>query len=132
MIETIKKHFPDLQMLVRAGSRTDAYELMNAGMLHIYRDTIDTSLRMGVDALHMLGFRAHEATRSAKTFFLHDERTLKRLSTIRNEEEYINAIRENIEELELILQADRDTAPLRVDEAWDEQARLEGLQSMEV
>jgi monovalent cation:proton antiporter-2 (CPA2) family protein len=132
MIETIKKHFPSLQMLVRSTNRNDAYDLMNAGMMHIYRETIDTSLRMGVDALRMLGFRAHEATRSAKTFFVHDEKTLKRLSTIRNEEEYINAIRENIEELELILQADREAAPLRADEAWDEQPRMAGLQSMEV
>lgn len=132
MIETIKKHFPNLQMLVRSTNRNDAYDLMNAGMMHIYRETIDTSLRMGVDALRMLGFRAHEATRSAKTFFVHDEKTLKRLSTIRNEEEYINAIRENIEELELILQADREAAPLRADEAWDEQPRMAGLQSMEV
>ncbi|MBS1566708.1 MAG: NAD-binding protein, partial [Bacteroidetes bacterium] len=131
MIETIKKHFPNLQMFVRATNRNDAYDLMNAGMLHIYRETIDTSLRLGVDALRMLGFRAHEATRSAKTFFMHDERTLKRLSTIRNEEEYISAIRENIQEQELILQADRDAAPLRVDEAWDEQPRMEGLQSLE-
>ncbi len=37
MIETVKKHFPHLHMLVRAKNRFDAYDLMNAGMLHIYR-----------------------------------------------------------------------------------------------
>jgi len=132
MIEIIKTHFPNLQMLVRSTNRNDAYNLMNAGMLHIYRETIDTSLRLGVDALRMLGFRAHEANRAAKTFFVYDENTLKRLSTIRNEEEYINAIRESIEEQELILRADLDAAPLKADEAWDEQPRMAGLQNMEV
>ena len=51
MIETIKKHFPNLRMLVRAENRFDAYDLMNAGMMHVYRQTIDTSLRMGVDVM---------------------------------------------------------------------------------
>jgi CPA2 family monovalent cation:H+ antiporter-2/glutathione-regulated potassium-efflux system ancillary protein KefC/glutathione-regulated potassium-efflux system protein KefB len=130
MIETIKKHFPNLQMLVRSSNRNDAYNLMNAGMMHIYRESLDTSLRLGVDALRMLGFRAHEANRSAKTFFIHDEETLKRLSTIRNEDEYISAVRENIEEFEVILKADQEAIMLRTDEAWDEQQRNIGLETV--
>ncbi|SKA16683.1 monovalent cation:proton antiporter-2 (CPA2) family protein [Sediminibacterium ginsengisoli] len=106
MIETIKKHFPNLRMLVRASNRQDAYDLMNAGMLHIYRETLDTSIRVGIDAMRMLGYRAHETTRSAKTFFVQDEKTLRHLSSIRNDEEYVNAVRKNTEELEAILQAD--------------------------
>ncbi|MCK8491297.1 monovalent cation:proton antiporter-2 (CPA2) family protein [Spirosoma sp. RP8] len=120
LIETIKKHFPELHILVRSTNRYDAYDLMNAGMLHIYRETLDTSLRVGVDALTLLGYRAHEANRSAKTFFIHDERTLKRLSAIRNDDEYVHAVRETQSELEQILQADRTAESLRVDEGWDE------------
>ncbi|WP_276484141.1 monovalent cation:proton antiporter-2 (CPA2) family protein [Paraflavitalea pollutisoli] len=107
VIDTVKKHFPDLQMLVRAGNRYDAYDLMNAGMLHIYRETLDTSLRLGVDAMKMLGFAPEIADRSAKTFFNHDEKALKYLSTIRNDEEYITAARRNMEELTQLVQADR-------------------------
>src|SRR5262249_39245808 len=36
LIETIKKHYPNLRMLVRATNRFDAYDQMNAGMLHVY------------------------------------------------------------------------------------------------
>ena len=122
MIETIKKHFPNLHILVRSTNRNDAYDLMNAGMMHIYRETFDTSLRVGIDALKLLGHRAHEATRSAKTFFIHDERTLKHLSSIRNEQEYVNAAREHIEELELIMQADRDAIGIRSLGGWDRKA----------
>ena len=99
---------------------------MNAGMMHIYRETFDTSLRVGIDALRLLGYRAHEATRSAKTFFIHDERTLKHLSKIRNDEEYVNAAREHIEELELIMQADRDATNLRALEGWDRKEEVQG------
>jgi voltage-gated potassium channel Kch len=43
MIETVKKHFPHLHIFTRAKDRNDAYDLMNAGMLHVYRETLDTS-----------------------------------------------------------------------------------------
>ncbi|WP_153799209.1 monovalent cation:proton antiporter-2 (CPA2) family protein [Foetidibacter luteolus] len=119
MIDTIKKHFPNLRMLVRASNRYDAYDLMNAGMLHIYRETLDTSIRMGVDALRMLGYRAHEANRWGKTFFVQDEKTLKYLSSIRNDEEYINAVRHNSREMEAVLEADKKLLHFTADEGWD-------------
>jgi len=125
MIETVKKHFPNLHILVRSTNRNDAYDLMNAGIMHIYRETFDTSLRVGIDTLKLLGHRAHEATRSAKTFFIHDERTLKHLSSIRNEQEYVTAVREHIEELELIMQADRDSTDIRSLGGWDRKAEVE-------
>ena len=109
MIETIKKHFPHLYILVRSENRYDAYEQMNAGIMHIYRETLDTSLRVGVDVLKLLGHSRNEAAQAAKTFFTHDERTLKYLSSMRNSEaEYINAAREKSEELEKLVHADRE------------------------
>jgi CPA2 family monovalent cation:H+ antiporter-2/glutathione-regulated potassium-efflux system ancillary protein KefC/glutathione-regulated potassium-efflux system protein KefB len=93
---------------------------MNAGMLHIYRETLDTSLRAGIDALALLGYRAHEASRAARMFFVHDERTLKQLSAIRNEDEYVTAARESMQELEGLMQADRMALTQHIDEGWDE------------
>jgi monovalent cation:H+ antiporter-2, CPA2 family len=120
MIETIKKHFPNLRMLVRATNRNDAYTLMNAGMLHIYRETLDTSIRMGVDAMKLLGFRAHETNRLAKTFFKEDEKRLKYLSSIRDANEYLIAVRKYVEELEETLREDRDILRTGLEEGWDE------------
>lgn len=109
MIETVKKHFPQLYILVRSSNRYDAYDQMNAGIMHIYRETLDTSLRVGVDVLKILGHNRTEAAQAAKTFFTHDERTLKYLSSMRNSEaEYINAAREKSEELEKLVLADRE------------------------
>lgn len=120
MIETIKKHFPNLRMLVRASNRFDAYDLMNAGILNIYRETLDTSLRVGVDVLKMLGRSAEEASRSAKTFFLHDEKALKHLSAVRSDDnEYLMAVRANFEELSRMMETDRGAPDLDTAEPKD-------------
>jgi monovalent cation:H+ antiporter-2, CPA2 family len=129
MIETVKKHFPHLHILVRAANRYDAYDQMNAGMLHVYRETVDTSIRMGVDALTLLGYRAYTAHRKARTFLRHDERSLKQLAAIRNDEEYITEARKFIEELELIIQADRSDRILDADEGFDADSLREEAQS---
>jgi Trk K+ transport system NAD-binding subunit len=124
MIETIKKHFPDLRMLVRATNRYDAYDQMNAGMLHVYRETIDTSLRVGVDAMKFLGWRQYTAQRAARTFFRLDEANMKKLAAIKDNDEYIITAREKIEELERILQADRNQVAGAIDTGWDEESLI--------
>jgi monovalent cation:H+ antiporter-2, CPA2 family len=128
MIETIKKHFPNLRMLVRAENRFDAYDLMNAGMLHVYRQTIDTSLRMGVDVMKMLGHRSHTAQRAARTFLKIDERNMKKLSAIRDQNQYILAAKADIEELEQIIRAERGDVKLQDDNAWDDDSLIAEIQ----
>jgi CPA2 family monovalent cation:H+ antiporter-2 len=129
MIETVKKHFSHLHILVRASNRYDAYDLMNAGMLHVYRESIDTSVRLGVDAMTLLGYRAYTAKRLAKTFLRHDEKNLKKLAAIRNQDEYITTARQYIEEIELIIQADAQ-GPSLLDAGWDAEAIREEVRAM--
>jgi monovalent cation:proton antiporter-2 (CPA2) family protein len=124
MIETIKKHFPNLRMLVRASNRFDAYDQMNAGMLHIYRETVDTALRLGVDVMRMLGFRAYTANRAARLFFKQDEANLKKLSSIKDENEYITTVRAYIEEIEKMMQADAADTSMNLDAGWDDDSLI--------
>jgi monovalent cation:proton antiporter-2 (CPA2) family protein len=124
MIETIKKHFPNLRMLVRATNRYDAYDLMNAGMLHVYRETLDTSLRVGVDVMRFLGHRSYSAQRAARTFLRLDEENLKKLASIKDAEEYILSARERMEELEKMLQQDRNQMVNAEDRGWDEESLI--------
>lgn len=119
MIETVKKHFPHLHMLVRATDRYDAYELMNAGILHIYRETLDTSLRVGVDVMTLMGYRKYTAKRLASNFLKYDEANLKRLSAIRNPEDYVVEARKHIEEIEATIQSDRQNLLNDADISWD-------------
>lgn len=113
MIDTIKKHFPDLRMFVRATNRYDAYDLMNAGMMHVYRETVDTSLRLGVDVMQALGHPEQYASRAAKKFLKHDEANLRKLSSIRDTDEYIVTARSYIEELDKMLRADMEDTTIR-------------------
>jgi len=130
LIETIKKHFPNLRMLVRAQNRYDAYDQMNAGMLHVYRETIDTSLRVGVDAMKFLGHRTYSAQRAARTFFKYDEANLKKLAAIQDKDEYIITARGDIEELERLLQADRQDKDIERDTGWDEENLIADVRNM--
>jgi hypothetical protein len=120
MIETVKKHFPNLRMLVRATNRFDAYDQMNAGMMHVYRETLDTALRCGVDTLRFLGYRSYHAQRAARKFLRQDEYNLKKLSAIRDNNQYIHTAKELIEELERTLQEDLKNAGVLDDSGWDE------------
>ncbi|HEU4471419.1 MAG TPA: cation:proton antiporter, partial [Flavisolibacter sp.] len=124
MIETVKKHFPNLRMLVRATNRYDAYDQMNAGMLHVYRETVDTALRVGVDAMRFLGYRNYAAQRAARTFLKLDEANLKKLASIKDIDEYILSAKAKIEELERIIQQDSTQENRIVDRGWDEDSLI--------
>jgi len=126
VVKVVRKHFPHLQMLVKAESIPDTYELMDLGVLHIYRETLDTSLRMGADALQMLGVRAYQAQRNVSTFRKQDEKALKGLSAIRNDKKlYINTVKERIEELEKLMSNDRVTRWNPATQGWDEQSLID-------
>lgn len=124
LVETVKKHFPHLRMLVRATNRVDTYDLMNAGMLHVYRETLDTSLRVGVDALKFLGYRAYNAQRAARTFLKNDEYNLKTLASIRDRNLYIHTAKELIEELENTIREDMKGYGVAQDKGWDEESLI--------
>lgn len=126
VVKVVRKHFPHLQMLVKAESTPDTYELMDLGILHIYRETFDTSLRMGVDALKMLGARAYQAQRIANTFRKQEEKSLKGLSAIRNDKKlYINTVKERIEELEKLMSGDKISRWNSSAQGWDEQSLID-------
>jgi CPA2 family monovalent cation:H+ antiporter-2 len=119
MVRTIKVHFPDLRILIRAENRYDAYALMKAGVTDIYRETLDTSLRVGVDAMRALGFRAYETQRMAKTFFTEDERALASLAESHGGSEYLSAFRRWVREIESTLHSDQEALAINIDRGWD-------------
>ena len=120
LVETAGKHFPHLKILARASGRGDAYDLLDAGVEHVYRETLDTSLRMGVDALRLLGFRGYQAHRAARTFRRYDEASVRELAAMRHDRKtYINVARERIRSLEAILRSDLEDRPETVDAGWD-------------
>lgn len=120
MVHTIQKHFPTLTIVARANGRFEAYELLEAGVTHVYRETLDTSLRMGVDTLRLLGFRAYHAHRAARTFLRHDETALRELADMRHDhKKYLTTARARIRDLEETLLAELATPGDERDAGWD-------------
>jgi CPA2 family monovalent cation:H+ antiporter-2 len=130
LVETVKKHFPHLHVLVRAQDRTDAYEFMDSGVLHVYRETLESSLHMGVDALKLLGRRSFQAYRAMNIFRNHDNRALKHLASLRGDrKQYINHARDKISELEKFIEADIQDTALERDAGWDAESLKEEFRS---
>jgi voltage-gated potassium channel Kch len=128
IVETAKRHYPNLRILVRAVSRTHAYELIDAGVELVYRENFDTSLRMGVDVMRAVGVRSYEAGRRARLFRRHDEEGLRELAGMRADRPaYIRRARRQLEELERLLAADRLEADEQVDAAWDTRSLREEM-----
>ncbi|MEM1179724.1 MAG: cation:proton antiporter [Acidobacteriota bacterium] len=120
VVETAQKHYPHLKILCRASDRPDAYDLIEAGVEHVYREHLDTALRVGVDTLSMLGRRRFQALRSATTFRCHDEDALRELATVRHDHKrYLSRARERISLLEEILDTETGPGEAERDGAWD-------------
>lgn len=130
VVDTVKKHFPHLELYFRARNRYDAYELMDAGVKHIYRESLDTSVRMGVEVLRAMGFRAYSATRAAQNFLKYDEESMWKLASERHDQEkYITRVREEIAEQEKLLEDDMSFDPTTTDHAWDSEQMREAIRN---
>jgi CPA2 family monovalent cation:H+ antiporter-2 len=132
LVETVKKNFPHLQLIIRAKNRFDAYELLDLDVKHIYRESLDTAVRMGVDILKMLGHRTYSAYRSGQNFIKYDEAAMVKLAGERHDKkQYILSVRQQIEEQEELLTQDQTFDPTSTDHAWDsEHMRTESTKSM--
>jgi monovalent cation:H+ antiporter-2, CPA2 family len=120
IVHTVRKHFPHLEILARARGRTEAYELIRNGVSRVYRETFDTSLRVGVDALEILGVHAHQAHRAARTFKRQDESFMMEMAHIATDQQkLVTTVRERTRELERQLRLDASDDPERDDHAWD-------------
>ncbi len=119
----VQERYPKVRILVRAVERPAMAELTQAGLHHVYRDTLDTSLRLGEDVLAALGTPRHHAHRVAQRFRRHDERQWRDIVRTRLERGvFVDRVRESIRSIEEVLQREfggtGTAAPLR-DEAWD-------------
>ena len=120
IIETAQKHFPNLHIMTRSKTWNDSYELLAMGIDDIYRETLDTSIRLGADALSFLGHRRYEAYRAAKTFRRHDEQYLRELAEMHHDQkQLIRGARDRIQSLEQLMQRAKENEGRDKDLGWD-------------
>lgn len=120
IVHMVRKHYPHLTIFTRSSGRTEVFDLLDIGVHHVYRETFDTSLKVGIDALIALGGRSYQAQRATKTFRHHDEDAMNALRHVRHDQKsYISLARQRIEDLEqLMLSELRDTEE-HLDTGWD-------------
>ncbi len=120
IVDLARKHFPNLKILARAIDRRHAYELIRRGVDVIRRETFESALDMGVEALKLLGVRSYKAYRSAQTFRQHDKEALQDMAFVEGDDAALMArSRQLTQDLERILQSDEQEVAHEVDRSWD-------------
>lgn len=120
LVETAQKYFPHLKIFARTKNRYDAYDLLEIGVENVYRETLDTSVKLGVDVLKHLGFRNYTAYRQGQNFIKYDERALRKLMKHHKDlSNYISKAKEEIELQEELLASERHNIPNTQDHLWD-------------
>ncbi|MFT5570146.1 MAG: CPA2 family monovalent cation:H+ antiporter-2, partial [Cyclobacteriaceae bacterium] len=121
LVKLAQKHFTNLKLVIRAKSRVDAYQLLNLGVENVYRESLDTSIKLASDVLGMMGHRKHTIAKQANKFIKYDEASMRRLSkTIMNSDDYISKVREEIAQQETLLRSDlMSKRMVDADQHWD-------------
>jgi Kef-type K+ transport system membrane component KefB/voltage-gated potassium channel Kch len=116
-----RRHYPHLQIFIRAHSRTEAYAYLDAGEQHIYRETLDSSLRMGTDVLTLLGMPARAAQRAARLYRDSDEAMVREMASHRHDaSDYTSVAREAVRTLDELMRRDLVSQGKPVPAAEDE------------
>ncbi|MEI6900251.1 MAG: potassium transporter, partial [Bacteroidota bacterium] len=107
------------------------YELIDLGIGDIYRESLDTSVKLAVDVLAGLGHRRYTAVRQGQNFLQYDEASLSELTTLRSDmKKYIIRAREHFELQEELLSRDLKEDLSAGDHAWDSDQVREGFKNI--
>ena len=120
IVETARRHFPNLRILARAFDRVHAYRLFNAGVEDVYREVFASSVDMGEQLLVRLGVHPFEARRAAMRFKAHDEKLIRRSARhVDDTQRLIDLARQGSEEIERVLATDMGGVHLAPDHGWE-------------
>lgn len=112
LVAHVAKHYPNVRILARALDRHHVYELENAGAHCVERETFESALNLGRDALIELGLTPTGAERKKTAFRKHDLETLDKLRERWNEhgmdKGYIDTMRAQNETLFEIMREERE------------------------
>lgn len=106
--ELARKHYPQLKIVARAIDRRHAYQLLSIGVTTFKRETFDSALNLGVDALTLLGNSRENAERAGKLFAQHEEESLHKLAHLWGDNRsYGIAVKQQLDVLKQVLQNDQ-------------------------
>ncbi len=121
-VEVIKNKFPNLKVFARARNRQHAYELMDLGIRHVKRETIDSSINFVEDLLVEMGMPKQRAQIIIEKFRQHDEVLLQQQYVNRlDEKALISASKLAVEQLEKVMKEDLTQSYVNFPEEKDNQ-----------
>jgi voltage-gated potassium channel Kch len=127
LVQEATKHFPRLTILARARGRSEAFDFHDAGVAYVYRETFDSSLRLGTAALELLGMRSYRAHRVARAFRHHDEALLRETARERQKSgEWIQFSKTRSDDLLKVLRAEHSQQK-EEDAGWDTEGIRAGI-----
>ncbi|MEO9892997.1 monovalent cation:proton antiporter-2 (CPA2) family protein [Aurantibacter sp.] len=116
----VSNKYPHVELLIRTKNRYDAYELLNLGHENIYRESLDTSLKLARDVLSKMGFRKYTLNRQVQNFIKYDEDSLRRLAKeSKSDDQYIFKAKKELEQQEKFLNEDFKRGIVDFDNHWD-------------
>ncbi|MFT3905845.1 MAG: monovalent cation:proton antiporter-2 (CPA2) family protein [Steroidobacteraceae bacterium] len=105
--DLVLKSFPNLRILARARNRQHAFRLMELGVQNVVRETYASSLEIAQGVLESLGESAAASRAIIKRFREHDEATLQRQFSVREDDrKLIATTQEAARQLEKLFEAD--------------------------
>lgn len=108
LAQLAQKHFPNLKIAARARDRRHAYELIHIGVEVFRRESFDSALNLGIDALKLLGNDEKVASRAGKIFSEHDHESMKLLADLWGDDDsYGVAVKQRKADLQQVLAKDR-------------------------
>jgi monovalent cation:proton antiporter-2 (CPA2) family protein len=105
--QLIREQFPKLKVFARARNRQHTFSLMDAGVTHIIRETLLSSLELANSVLQELGETQASAREAVRRFRQHDERTLAAQYAVKEDTTKFQATsREAAQQLEKLFETD--------------------------
>jgi len=122
LIDLVHENFPQIKIVARAWDVAHVFELLEHRVDVYERETFEGALRLGEEALKLLGFSAWRAKQAAHLFRAHDEETLRELYQNYHEDLDVRVrisadARERLREM---MQSDEEHIHLTDDKEWQD------------
>ncbi len=128
LVQSIRKHFPNLKIFARAADTTNMYELINEETDFVVHQFSGSATSMGAEVLKCLGFRANRAERVATWFAQSDRETAVEAAPLHKDEDaYVSRIRERVASMQERFERDARMPMDTGESAWNSDAIRKGV-----
>jgi glutathione-regulated potassium-efflux system ancillary protein KefC len=122
LVAAVRRVAPDLPIVARARNVSHYFDLMDLGVTVIERETFESALQLGQQALRKMGFGAYRARQAAMKFRAHNLQTLHDMYPHqKNQQEIVSIAKKAREELEEMFAHDRILREDMPASGWDDE-----------